>query len=266
MRLDCASVEEAIWNYARDGVELTTLELAHIDSCESCKQALVQVESGLKALGTLKYSPDAPDCTGVVMSQIVPARPKRFKLLPAWSAVCLLVIVSLGAILVSSARHVQKAPVQIVKTHPVIPERVEPKAEPQAPEPAANVAVAPVRVVPASSNNRVRHKAPVRIRTDRKIAKIDPTKKPEVEPKQSEPVAKISESDTDVSEVTLIWSSPGINETSYEYKEQDRSTGEVITRYTTITPNSIDVRVETSKPAKPTSGMIDNDVVENNIA
>lgn len=265
MRLDCASVEEAIWNYARDGVELTAQELAHIDSCESCKQAFEQVEAGLKALGTLKYSPDAPDCTGVVMSQIVPARPKRFILL-AWSAVCLLVIVSLGAVLVSSARHVQKAPVQIVKTHPVIPERAEPKAEPQAPEPTANVAVAPVRVAPASSNNRARHKTPVHIRASRKIAKINSTKKPEVEPKQSEPVAKISEPDTDVSKVTLIWSSPGINETSYEYKEQDRSTGEVITRYTTITPNSIDVRVETSKPAKPTSGMIDNDVVENNIA
>ena len=87
MRLDCANVEEAIWRCKRDAIELTDDELAHIEQCDSCKQALTEARASVEALDCLRPYPPAPDCRRQVLSQINSTRPVAIGLRLAWAAV-----------------------------------------------------------------------------------------------------------------------------------------------------------------------------------
>ncbi len=97
MKPGCADVEEAIWNSVRDEVELTDVELQHIEHCDSCRQALMEVEAGIAALGCLRACPPAPDCREQILSSITQTRPVEKRLRFVWvGAVALAALIGVG--------------------------------------------------------------------------------------------------------------------------------------------------------------------------
>ncbi|MEN6355843.1 MAG: hypothetical protein ABFD83_02025 [Armatimonadota bacterium] len=270
MRLDCAHVEEAIWNTARGEHELTTDEFHHIERCHSCKQAMADAKAGLAALGILKPCPPAPDCRDWIMSRINPVRPIKSRMRFAWAAVPVCAVVILAALFFSiNNRRVEIAkPVASIASR----QRKAPSADRSAhvrvaQKPAqvrqANVAAVQSRITPQKAPHKHRHVSiALRNTLSHKpiIAKVSKARtKLGVAKQVASAPPKPSESSSAVKAVSLTWS-PGFGngEVSYQYTEEDKATGEVIIRHTTIRDNSIDVRVESTKaPQKPTSKMLD---------
>lgn len=86
MKVTCEKIEEAIWNYARDGVEFSDEVRRHIEACNSCRDAFVQIEVSHAAIRCMKPHPQSPDCRQQVQLQISkrrPAMPRRF----VWAAI-----------------------------------------------------------------------------------------------------------------------------------------------------------------------------------
>ena len=149
MRLDCARVEEAIWDFARDGTELSEDVLSHIGQCDSCAQALAEASTGLAALDSIKPYPQAPDCTRRVVAAITrpdPApRPLRF----AWVGFTAVFAAALAVVLYTG--NITDGPRQASTNRPAV---TEAQKEPARIHTVKGSAPAPVRRVVQATAKR----------------------------------------------------------------------------------------------------------------
>jgi|GEM_PF-2011840 len=91
MSLDCISVSDAIWDLAREGIELTEEELHHARSCGSCASTMAEAQASVAALGCIRPYPAVSDCRSAVMGRI---STQRRRLLPVWSYACAVLLVA----------------------------------------------------------------------------------------------------------------------------------------------------------------------------
>lgn len=99
MKLDCATVEEAISSFARGEAELSGEVRRHIEQCVSCAKALAEAETSLAVLRCLKQYPQSPDCRSRVASRISGSAPVAVRRRFAWAAVPAAVAVLIAVLL-----------------------------------------------------------------------------------------------------------------------------------------------------------------------
>lgn len=247
MRLDCANAEEAISNFARDGVELTEEISRHIEQCESCRQALMEAETVINALGCLRSCPPAPDCRHRVMSQIAPVGSTRLRI--AWTAVSLAFALVILITFLPGGRNHRSTHVTI-KHNSVQPRHIAVDIG-QARKHDIRIAAAPSR--PVTRRLPCRHKFHTSRHRDFNLRKSPPT----IE------VAASGSRDATAGRGDVPVAGPSVktvcyDEIAYSYTDEDDATGVTIIRHFRQIGDSIDVRIETVSTLKsPTSGMID---------
>jgi hypothetical protein len=82
VRSRCYAFEEAIWEHARTGTELSADAMDHIHNCDRCALAVREARRVLGAILDTDCVPPTPDCRQAVMARISPAE-RRPRL--AWS-------------------------------------------------------------------------------------------------------------------------------------------------------------------------------------
>lgn len=70
MRSRCKAFQDAIWEHARFGTQLSNETQAHVDSCESCARTLKEARVMADALTHAASVPQVPDCRSAVMDRI----------------------------------------------------------------------------------------------------------------------------------------------------------------------------------------------------
>jgi hypothetical protein len=253
MRLDCANVEEAIWNSVRDGTEPAERHMRHIASCESCSQAMAEALASVEALTCLKPCPPAPDCRREILSRISSAGPRRFRLRLAWAAAC----VAFAAVAFVALHHGQpiSRDAQAVADGPTVPVLAKRHISRPKPDRASDRAG-----LVASAQPQARHRTRSPRRRHRPIAPTQAlnTVRMQCERTKSPTPARLASTESKLITITCR-SEPTDDAVSYESVEVNEATGVVTTRYIRRTADSVDIRVETAPPIEaPSRGMSDH--------
>jgi len=252
MKRDCARVEEAIWDAARNGAEPPAGARRHAESCESCSLALKEAQRVGKLLLAADCVPAAPDCRSAVMARISGAKARSRVWSYAWAASAVAAVII--AVILLAARS------------PVPPKPLIVRKEAPAPKVNIRVAVTPPREQVASAQEpakrsirakaepgrrSVRRAAPAYLQLPRqpvKLAAVPPAPRREA---AEEPVNVAPEAPPPVAFVSVSFEPPAKDD-SYGYVKYDHDTGVTTTCMVKRSGNSIEVQME-STPGKSNS-------------
>lgn len=263
MKLNCTDVEEAIWNSAREGIELDEQHLLHIEQCKSCAEALVEASASVEALGQFKQCPPSPDCRQHVMSKISPKGRKRhtrlaWAFVPAALAAVLTVILCNGNLEKHAKKQIDDSPIASSVSAHQIPQK--PKitcAEVPKLKRIERIDIRTARKSGCATSLHARRKRPrpitINHRPTEAIAK-------NAESLDSQSMATAPADSSSIDEVSFVWGpNSGDGEISYQYTEVNTATGTATVQTVRQIGNSIDVRVEdVPVESMPSSKVIDN--------
>lgn len=253
MSLDCISVSDAIWDFAREGIQLTEEQLRHARSCRCCASALAEAQASVAAFGCVKPYPAAPDCRSAVMGRI---STQRTRLLPAWIYACAVLLV---AVMIAGALlwpHRGRPALVQAKRPPEIPSFAPPKMPARAPEPTREMRTvelekpgAPGRVRPRKPNLRRFEPTP----HTHKASPTDTVAPTAPKPGWEIPEPQAAPTVDDSSALAFVtWPIANQQRDSYQYSYAvtDPATGEVTRCSVKREGNAIEIDME-SKPAEP---------------
>ena len=253
MSLDCISVSDAIWDFVREGVELTEEDLRHARSCGSCANALAEAQAGVAAFSCVGPYPAAPDCRSAVMSRI---STRRTRSAPAWtyaSAVLLVAVMIAGALLWPHGRRPSS---DQAKRPPEIPSFVQPKMPARAPEPTREMRTVELEKPGAPGHVRL-HKPNLRrfepTPHTRKASPINTVAPTAPKPARENPNPQVIPPTGDTCALAYVtWPAANQPRDSYQYRYTvaDPATGEVTKCSVKREGNTIEIDME-SEPAKP---------------
>jgi hypothetical protein len=252
MSSDCIEVSDAIWTWAREGVELTEEELRHARACSSCAAALAEAQACVAALRCIEPHPAAPDCRSAVAARIAM---RRTRTLRAWAYACGLLLVAAivgGALLRPhggrpASEQAKRPPEVRSYAPPVAPlPAPEPKPQMRAHEPEQPWAAQPLPPRrPSYRRSRPAHHAH---RTPPANTVAPPPRKPPMEkpePQVSPPATRSPA----LAYVTWPIARTQTDSYDYSYTVTDPATGETTRCSVKREGNAIEIKME-SKPAK----------------
>lgn len=251
MSLDCISVSDAIWNFVREGTELTEEQLGHAGSCSSCASTMAEAQASVEAFGCIKPCPAVPDCRSAVMGRI---SAPRTRLLPAWSYACAVLLV---AAIIAGAfirPHVaQQASGQSKK-----PSRIASSPSPKlpAPEPKPEMRVTKLEKPQTPQHSKLRRTAfrPLKLRRHKhRTVPVNTAATTEPKPGWENPKLQVTPPAGDSHALAYVtWSIASQPEGSYHdsYTLTDSETGEVTKCSVKRDGKAIEINME-SEPAKP---------------
>lgn len=251
MSLDCIGVSDAVWDWVRDGVELTQEHIDHAASCSSCASVMAEAQACVAALRCVTPYPAAPDCRSAVMSRI---SSRRARFAPAWSYAFAILIV---AVMIAGAfmwPRGEGLPSESAKRLTEVARHASPKIPLPAAEPKPEVRthelerprVAHVR----SSAPSVRRFEPIRRHAVASADTVAPTAPKPASDNPGPSVAPVTDDSRALAYVVWPTANQPRDSYQYEYTVADPATGEVTKCSVKRQGDTIEIDME-SAPARP---------------
>ena len=262
MKLDCAKVEEAIWNSMRDGIHLSGAELQHTQHCGSCRQAITEVETCGDILDCLKPCPRAPDCR----QQIRPGSRRTNLSLHDSFLAWIPAAVFFALVILAVFQHGRPADHRKQLTSSAQTGTVTTQSHPSSDSGASRSSKPKMQAAIESGRSlhlRVHHSRRYMSGSSselRRQAPVQQAARAGAEPANAQDKGlaigavahQLPASDTDVRSITCTWSPNNVESvTVHEHSEGSRETGLIIMRHTGRTDNSIDITVESVPEIQP---------------
>ena len=279
MKRECERVEEAIWEHARTGRELSEDVRHHLEACPECQSALAEAIQISQPLHGAYAVPSAPNCRPAVMASIS----RRARRAPAvWAYACaavLVVVLAITGITVLAPRSEgpekqvvrtvdagSPKPEQSVKVTEDLPKQDDVDLEVPAPVQSGKQAPVAEDTVaqrdPVAPKNSIRHRKTTPPKERPKPVREEQPPEPEepVEPPEPAPVEEYEDYDRPVALVMVSFPTGHREETeSYGYTQRNTETGEVTKCSVTRSGDSIEIYLESTPGGDqpPVKGSVD---------